>query len=186
MRIFLAGAAALMLAACTFSANTGGSQTATGCAATASTQWAPEGGPAFTVEANVSGPDCQHAVATLVIRDAENTVQWAEIYHAEHIMVLAGAADAAAMQTAANEWVAFDNHTMNTTGALPEWPANAEQPQNGEFPFYPETDVTRDIYNTYRTRNLPMYCYVQGMESQACLTWDTDRLVLLGVQSFPG
>lgn len=184
MRILFAGALALMLAACSQAADQ--SATVTGCAANATTSWAPEGGPALNIEANVSGPDCQHAVATLVIRDAQNNVQWAEIYRAEHVMVLAGAADAAAMQTAANEWVAFDNHTMATTGALPEWPANAEQPQNGEFPFYPESDVTREIYNTYRTRDLPMYCYVQGMESQACLTWDTDRLVLLGVQTFPG
>lgn len=186
MRILVAGALALMLAACNFVAATSTNEAATGCAANATTRWAPEGMPAFDIEANVSGPDCQHAVATLVLRDAEHNVQWAELYRPEHVMVLAGAADAAAMQTALNEWITFDNHTVSTTSALPEWPANAEQPQNGEFPFYPETDVTREIYAAYRTRNLPMYCYVQGMESQACLTWDTDRFVLLGVQTFPG
>lgn len=42
------------------------------------------------------------------------------------------------------------------------------------------------IYEGYRAKARPVFCYVQGGESMACLLWDADRLVRLGVQTFPG
>lgn len=158
-----------------------------GCQARVAAAWATDADPNASIEAITTGPDCARSVATLIIRNGSGEPQYSTTYIPAHVMTLAQAHDTAAMQTALTEWIdPASNTTMQTTSALPEWPANAELPQNGEFPFYPETDVTRDIYNSYRERNLPMYCYVQGMESQACLTWDADSLVLLGVQSFPG
>lgn len=140
----------------------------------------------LTIDANTTGPDCANAVATYVVRAADGSVIWAEVYHADHVMMLADATDAASMQTKLGEWVAFDNHTLASTSALPEWPANADRPQNGEFPFYPEDDVTREIYNQIRAANTPVFCYVQGAESQRCLAWYQSTLVSVGVQSFPG
>lgn len=75
---------------------------------------------------------------------------------------------------------------MQTSSALPEWPANADSPQNGEFPFYPAEGVTRDLYNQVRDANVPLYCYVQGMESSNCLALRDGALESVGVQSFPG
>lgn len=187
MRIVLI-AAVLVLAACTPDASKQGEAASAGgaCNASATTTWHADGAPALTIDANTSGPDCAHAVATYVVRAADRNVIWAEVYHAEQVMVLAGAADAGDMQTKLSDWVAFDNHTMATTGALPEWPAGADSPQNGEFPFYPEEDVTRDVYAAIRAANAPMFCYVQGMESQRCLAWYQNTLITVGVQSFPG
>lgn len=188
MRIVVLAAALALAAACTPDATKQGGAVAAGgaCNASATTAWHPEGAPEFTIDANTTGPDCANAVATYVVRAADKSVVWAEVYHAEQVMVLAGAADQGAMQAKLSEWVAFDNHTMASTGALPEWPAGAEAPQNGEFPFYPEDDVTHEIYNAIRTANAPMFCYVQGMESQRCLAWYQNTLVSVGVQTFPG
>jgi len=102
-------------------------------------------------------------------------------------MVLAPAQDAAAMRDALAAWISPASNTiMQTSAALPEWPGNADAPQNGEFPFYPEAGYGREAYNTLRSNNLPLYCYVQGMESQACLALSEGGLTKIGVQTFPG
>jgi hypothetical protein len=111
---------------------------------------------------------------------------YADAHLAGDIMMLAPAHDTAAMQTALQEWVTFDNHTMASTSALPDWPANATGPQNGEFPFYPEQAYDRDSYMRVRASGLPLFCYVQGMESQACLALADGEFSKVGVQSFPG
>ncbi len=102
-------------------------------------------------------------------------------------MTLAEATTPALMQTALAQWIdPASNTTMQTSSALPEWPANADGPQNGEFPFYVEEGYTRELYNEIRNANLPLYCFVQGMESSRCLALRNGALESVGVQSFPG
>ena len=102
-------------------------------------------------------------------------------------MVLAPARDPEAMREVLAEWIdPASNTTLQTSSALPEWPANAQAPQNGEFPFYPEEGYDRAAYNTLRANNLPLLCYVQGMESVACLALGDGELTKIGVQTFPG
>ena len=185
MRAYLiAGVLAVLVAGCL--QQTGHRGAATGCVATASKTWRADSTSNLQVEAYTSGPDCEHAVATLVIRDPENTVLWAEAAPTEDIMMLAPARDQRAMQRALGEWINYDNHTRATTSALPDWPANATGPQNGEFPFYPAEGYDHDAYMTLRQNNLPIYCYVQGMESMTCLAWGDGGLENIGVQTFPG
>lgn len=188
MRIILASALALIAAACGQPAVEGSRADlqANGCAASASGNWRPLSGVDFTVEASTAGADCATATATLVVRDAQGNEVLHETGEAAHIMTLAPAQDVAAMDTALAEWIAFDNHTMPTTAALPEWPAGASQPQNGEFPFYQEEGVTRRDYNLLRQRNVPLFCYIQGMESLGCFALENGRLTKVGAQSFPG
>jgi hypothetical protein len=181
LRFLACAAVAIAAAACAPA-----TQTASNCAASASAPWNPAEGAALTIEASSSGPDCEHAVASFVIRGEDKSVLWAEIYPTEYVMVLAPAHDPAAMQTALNEWITYDNTTMQTTSALPEWPANASEPQNGEFPFYPEEGLDREAYEAIRARNAPLYCYVQGMESLACLAFGEGAVEKVGLQTFPG
>lgn len=157
-----------------------------GCDAVATSPWAPEGGGAFAVEAASFGPDCARAVATLVVRDAQGKVIWSEAYPAESVMVLAPAQTPDAMQSALADWVNSSNHTIATTSALPDWPAGAAMPVSGEFPFYPEQGWDRDTYLALREADVPVLCYVQGMESQACLALQSGILAKIGVQTFPG
>jgi hypothetical protein len=37
-----------------------------------------------------------------------------------------------------------------------------------------------------RAARLPVFCYVQGMESMACVMWKDGGITKLGVQLFPG
>ncbi|MGQ0531768.1 MAG: hypothetical protein ACT4OF_03640 [Caulobacteraceae bacterium] len=184
MRIAIV-ALALALVACAPEANDRENRAA--CHATANDMWRPEGGGEFSIEATSAGPDCERAVATLVIRDGEGQVAWTEAFPTEHVMVLASARDTGAMRTALAQWIdPAGNTTMQTSSALPEWPANAESPQSGEFPFYPEEGYDRESYTALRANNLPLYCYVQGMESMACLALGDGELTKIGAQSFPG
>ena len=139
----------------------------------------------FAVEATTSGPDCARAVATLVIRNTSGEPIWADAHIASDIMVLAPAHDIATMNAALDEWTT-NGTAMQSTAALPEWPANADGPQNGEFPFYLNEGYTRESYNAMRAANYPMFCYVQGMESMRCIIHGDGGVEWIGVQSFPG
>lgn len=155
-----------------------------GCDARGVGAW-EAGGANVSVEATTSGPDCARAVATLVFRDSSGVPILAEAYLAEDVMTLASAHDIAAMNTALAEWTT-NGTTMQSTSGLPEWPANADSPQNGEFPFYPAEGMTRESYAALRGADAPMFCYVQGMESLNCLTLTDGGLQSIGVQTFPG
>lgn len=177
-----------LAAACAPAPSMGEQQTASvrGCIAVATDHWRPDNSVDFAVEAQSFGPDCERALATIVVRDAQGRVQWTESAPTAHVMVLARARDAESMRRALNEWITTSNHTISTSSAFPEWPRGAAAPQNGEFPFYPTEQFDRENYEALRRTNTPVFCYVQGMESQACLALMNGELVKVGVQSFPG
>ncbi|MGD9979604.1 MAG: hypothetical protein AB7H66_07400 [Hyphomonadaceae bacterium] len=184
--VLMAGLATFALAACLQQTDEERAA-ATPCNASASDRWRPVGSGEFNIEATASGPNCERAVATLVIRDSEGRVAWAEAFPTEDVMVLASARDGGAMEVALSGWINPEANTMmQSTSALPEWPVNADAPQNGEFPFYPEPGYDRESYTRLRANNLPLYCFVQGMESTACLALSDGGLERIGVQSFPG
>jgi len=184
---FIFGIAAIALAvACTPAATT---ETAavSGCQAAATETWTPaDGADPLTIEANSSGPDCAHAIATLTVRDASNDVMFADVFVTEQVMLLAGVADAAAMQTALAEWIDSDRPAFATTSALPDWPQGAESPDAGEFPFHVDEGLAQADYLALRSRGVPTLCYVQGMESLNCLALENEQLTPIGVQQFPG
>jgi len=141
----------------------------------------------FTVEAFSNGPDCEHAVATIVVRDLQNNVLWADAGPTRYLFGLNEARDAPAMQAALSDWIATDNQAFASSAALPAWPANAESPESGEFPFYVEPEwADREGYESLRAEGVPIYCYVQGMESLSCVALQNGSMHKVGVQSFPG
>jgi hypothetical protein len=182
MRLLVVAATALALVACNQQAEDQPAETIAenGCPATASGTW--EG---MQVEASASGADCAQAQATITIRNGANTL-WSEAYPANQVMVLAGAESVEDMQRRLNEWVNPPGAARNSTGDLPVWAADAAHPMSGEFPFYAEEGVDRPRYEALRGADAPMFCYVQGMESEACLALENGRLMKIGVQSFPG
>lgn len=158
-----------------------------GCAARATAQWNTSADPNASVEAFTTGPDCARAVATLIVRNGSGAPLYSATHIPSQVMTLAQGSTPQAMQTALAEWIdPASNTTMQTSAALPEWPANADSPQNGEFPFYPADGYNRDLYNQVRDANVPLYCYVQGMESSNCLALRDGALEEVGLQSFPG
>jgi hypothetical protein len=185
MRIFVIVAVALA-AACTPLAEEQDVMSE-GCDARAAAQWSTPADPNASVEAITTGPDCARAIATLIIRNGSGEPLYSETYQPPQVMTLAQASTPTAMQTALAEWIdPASNTTMQTSSALPEWLANADSPQNGEFPFYLEEGYTRELYDQVRDANVPMYCYVQGMESMNCLALRDGALESVGVQTFPG
>ncbi len=187
MRTFLiTGLAALAVSACTPAEEQHGALSE-GCDARATATWNTPADPNASIEAITTGPDCARAVATLIIRNGSGAPIYSETHIPSQVMTLAEASAPAAMQTALQEWIdPAGNTTMQSSSALPEWPANADGPQNGEFPFYPAKGSTRETYDAVRDANVPMYCYVQGMESLNCLALRDGALESVGVQSFPG
>ena len=182
MRALIVAASTLTLVACNQQTAEQSAEAAAenGCPATASATW-----ETFQIEASASGADCAQAQASIAIRNGGEAL-WSEIYPANQVMVLAGAESVEDMQRRLNEWISPPGAARNSTGDLPVWAAGANQPMSGEFPFYVEEDVDRARYETIRGADAPMFCYVQGMESEACLALENGRLTKIGVQSFPG
>jgi len=178
----------LALGACTRIGSTRPSSVTevSGCEANATGEWRASPQATYQVQAASAGPDCAHAVATIAVRDSSGKVLWVDAAASEHLMTLAQARELPAMQRALGEWIDSNNRTIAASSALPDWPQGASAPQNGEFPFYPEHDLDRDAYMRLRTANVPVFCYVQGMESMACVALQNGEMTKVGVQTFPG
>lgn len=172
-------------AATALAAATAGAADAGRCDARAGAEWRA-GGNAFTIEATSSGPDCARAVATIVIRNARDAPVYAETHFTGHVMTLAYAETAKAMQEALADWIDASRPAFESSAALPDWPEGAEGPEEGEFPFYVAEGFDRELYLALRRRAAPVYCYVQGMESLHCLAEEDGALTSIGVQLFPG
>jgi hypothetical protein len=155
------------------------------CSGIAGTSWPAIKG--YTIGAIAGGPDCQKAVALIVIRDADGNAVFHESYIAEYVMVLAGAQNSADLTKALKEWIDTSSPQFNTTADLPEWKAGEDQPMLGEFAFYPEEGMDREGYEKIRAAKTPVFSFVQGMESVAVVTVDPEAGVIkIGAQSFPG
>lgn len=154
------------------------------CNARASQVWTQK----LTVEALADGPSCAQAVVVLVIRNSKGDALWIASSKTSDIFTFTQAppANATAMTASLKQWITRDDR-LQQTGALPEWKNGADGPEAGEFPFYTNEGVTRADYTQTRKANLPMFCYVAGMESEACLVLTKDGTIIkIGSQSFPG
>lgn len=158
------------------------------CNARASNAWEPGNGQAFVIETFTDGPTCDQAVAAYVVRGADGAVLHYNIFQANQVMVLAGQPTKADMEGALFQWGMQDAGPDGVahTGSLPAWKAGADAPEAGEFPFYVEASVDQTYYEQLRAAKAPMICYVQGMESLACLALYEGGFVMVGVQTFPG
>ena len=100
----------------------------------------------------------------------------------------AGRAAGLAVQTVLGGETRAQSQTFKSTGDLPEWKKGAEAPSPlGEFPFYPDQGVDQETYAKIRAEKQAVFCYVQGMESMACVAIARDGTATkVGVQTFPG
>ena len=175
-RMIGAAVFALALSACTAQAD---------CDARSRSVWAGSH-KGIVAEASAMGATCANAVVTLVLRDPTGKPLWVEGFVGANVMVFADVADKQAMTKALSEWIDQKGRTMVRTDNLPDWPKGAEGPQSGEFPFYPDTGIDREMYLKLRAQKLPIFCYVQGMESMGCVALDGESITKVGLQTFPG
>ena len=156
------------------------------CSASAWRSWQPVAGRHYRAEAFSSGPTCALAVVTLVVRAPDGHALWTDAAPAEHLMTFGEVKTRAQMVRALGEWVS-QAHMFRTTAELPAWKKGDDAPTSGEFPFYPEAGVDREYYEQTRAERLPVFCYVQGMESMSCVALSKDgQMTKVGVQTFPG
>lgn len=157
-----------------------------GCSASATVAWAPLRGRSYPTEAFANGKACGTAVVTIVVRAPDGTVLWADARPAAELMTFVEAKTPSKMKAALAEWLT-QQHMFKSTADLPVWKKGAEAPEAGEFPFYPDVGVDRDSYEQLRAAKRPVFCYVQGMESMACLSLSADgQIEKIGLQLFPG
>jgi len=158
-----------------------------GCNVRARVPWLIVSGRALVAEAMSDGPSCVNAVVTLVVRNAAGQPIWTDSRIGSQVMIFAGVSNARDMARNLKDWLDQRRSALPRTDALPDWPMGAPSPTAGEFPFYPDGDVGRETYVKLRNAKLPLFCYVQGMESMACVALTGDgRMTKVGVQSFPG
>jgi hypothetical protein len=156
------------------------------CNATAPSTW-PAGSETITIEGSSVGADCASAEATITLRRADGGggAMYSQVFAANQIRVLAGANTVADMERRLQEWVS-PSAALDSTGDLPEWTANAAIPGESESPFRPYGGMDRAAYAALRAADAPMFCFVQGMESQACFWLDAGALRRIGEKQIPG
>lgn len=146
----------------------------TSCNAQAERKW-----NGLTVEAVSQGDTCEDAVVTLVIRDKAGKPIWARAHIASQLLSFTDGpiASSKAMIEKLSGWISGEGF-MQSADKLT---------LDGEFPFTASSDIDQSALKKYRKQKLPLFCYIQGMESGNCLAIDKNGgIVELGVQSFPG
>ncbi len=140
----------------------------------------------YTAEASTSG-ECGLGNYGLVVHNGKGEVIWNESYQNGNLFGFDEIYTPAEMKLALADWVGTYAQ-QSTSGTLPQWPAGADGPEAGEFPFYVEEGVTQPLYEEVRAEDRPMICYIQGRESLLCLLRhpETGALETVGFQSFPG
>jgi hypothetical protein len=155
------------------------------CDAEAGADWQGSDNQRFAVTASTSGPTCAQSVALLIVRNAAGSVVWTDALPAAHVMGLNGPPTRTPMSAALAEWIRYGAQGR-TTAELPPWPRANVPPSANGFEFAPEPWLDRSTYLEMRARAQPMFCYVQGLESLACLVISGEGLEKIGVQAFPG
>ncbi|MDE2385434.1 MAG: hypothetical protein KGO53_12530 [Alphaproteobacteria bacterium] len=143
------------------------------CVASAMRPW---GG--LVIEAKAHGASCPKAVVSLVVRNGAK-VLWKQAAPASSLMIFTQnpPANGNAMIKALKQWISSDGFAQTTD----------KLKTSGEFPFEPDAALDPQAFKKLRQARLPVFCYVQGMESARCLGLRVDGAVIdLGVQLFPG
>jgi hypothetical protein len=181
-------ALALLLAACQPPTQTAAAppeeNAAAGCNATAEEAWDATPDASFSMRAVAWGSTCKQAMIALALWPKDGPPAYSFISSMADIEGFDEVADEAALKEALAQWASGQ---ADTTSRLPEWKAADPSPgPTEEFPFHPDEGVTQESYTAVRAANLPMFCFVQGQESQQCVYLQDDALHSIGVQQFPG
>lgn len=142
------------------------------------------GGQHYTLTGVTEGAICNIAVATLTIRSADGKSIYAWSGAVRDLFGLKDAADADAMKTALADWIDPSHTLYADTAKLPAWDQTSDQPGADEFPFHPDFDKAG--WDALHARTNPVFCFVQGSESQRCVVLDGGSIEEIGLQQFPG
>lgn len=178
----------LLIAALAFTISAAPTHAASNCNTKASQVWAASPTQKLTIEALADGPTCSQAVLMFAVRNSKGDALWFEVSRPSDVMVFTQPPpkNVKTMTSALKQWITPDDH-LKSADVLPEWKEGTDFPQAGEFPFYPDEGTGRGDYVKMQKAKLPMFCYIAGTESEACLVLMQDEtIVKVGSQSFPG
>ena len=166
------------------------------CNATVSKKWNVGRSLPYSIVASSVGPDCKRAVALMVVRDGKGEVKYSFSSAAKDIGIFGNLAEAPVankkiMRVALGEWLdAGLSSNQKRLSKYLEWKAGTDGPAENppaEFPFTVSSDVSRETYEEWRKQNVPVFCFVQGMESMRCIVLTKDGSISeVGIQRFPG
>jgi hypothetical protein len=163
------------------------------CAASASMAWTGSKRPGLSLQAYAVGETCSKAVLVLAVADAKGKPLWATSRLAEFDAMFQdpSVATPAGMTATLKDWLDTGLKTSPKTSALlPAWHAGQDNPllnPGEEFGFYAAPDLSQEFYEEMRAKKLPVFCFVQGMESESCFIADPDgNITEFGGRTFPG
>lgn len=156
----------------------------TACAATAESEWSAAGDASLAIHARAWGPSCSRAVIALAVWGKDGPPMYSFISAMADIEGFDDVADNTALTEALQDWA---EGQAKSTGDLPDWKEGDASPDPAaDFGFYPDEGVDREAYTAIRAGKHPMFCFVQGQESQECVYLKEGGIQSVGVQTFPG
>lgn len=140
----------------------------------------------YTAEASTEG-ECGLGELVLTVRNQAGEIEFADSFGPNDLFGFYDIVTFQAMKLALTDWVG-SYADQSSSAKLPPWPQGADGADAGEFPFFVEEGVTRDLYEDVRAEDRAMVCFIQGGESLLCLVKHprTGALEAIGVQTFPG
>jgi hypothetical protein len=160
------------------------------CNASYEAPWKASGKFGYNIAAYAVGADCRTAIVVLAVTDATHKPIWQKSLLSEYVAMFSDdhTTNGTKMQAAVEAWVQTGlEASLSNAGALPEWPKGAAEPTREEFGFFIDATIDRESYLAWRTQKRPVFCFVQGIESEACILADDSGQILdIGGTSFPG
>lgn len=154
------------------------------CRVVANSEW-NSGRHTYMIVAHSEGDTCLTSQVTITFSPPEGG-SFTETFEAQQVMTVGSGMSAEDMERSLNEWVHPPGAAPDSTGDLPEWARNREQPGDADAPFNVSRGIDRTAYAALRAADAPMFCYVSGWESRSCVTEVRGQLIKIGAQSYPG
>jgi hypothetical protein len=160
------------------------------CTAAASMPWKASGELNYSIAAYAVGTDCRTAIVVLAVTDANQKPIWQTSRLSEFVAVFSddNTENGTKMQAAVETWIKIGLEAGTGRNAnLPDWPKGAAEPVREEFGFFVDGNIDRDGYLAWRNQKRPVFCFVQGMESESCILADDKGAIWdIGGVTFPG
>jgi hypothetical protein len=160
------------------------------CNASYEAPWKASGKLGYNIAAYAVGANCQNAIVVLAVTDAKQKPIWNTSRLSESVAVFSDehTANGTSMRDALINWVQIGLETKTTDAStLPDWPAGASEPMREEFGFFIDAEIDQETYLKWRKQKRPLYCFVQGIESETCiLADDSGQIWDIGGMTFPG
>jgi hypothetical protein len=161
-----------------------------GCSEMVRMPWKAAAKYGLSIEAHALGPNCAKGIIVLLVTGKSGNVVYSTTRQPEYVSMFAeGITDGKTMSAALKTWLETGFETSPaSTAELPDWKQGAEVPEReSEFGYFPEQDMVRKDYLKHRAKAHPIFCFVQGMESETCIAAESDNSIIeFGGLTFPG